>query len=252
MHKQARDLVTGVWSQIASRAYDMPFGRVLVYEEASETRRTVCCTSLAGTTKGRVLPAICAALEARPASVAFHFDGAAGDDFAAFREELRGNGFRRSRQLVWLSLQDRAAVFSGRAVSRDVGKISVAMPHAFMKAVRNIPAKRLIDAIMEGRTENGEIGWFVMKDPAGELAGCGAYDARGGLGYLHDLYVRGNLRRSGRGREILRALVEDLEAHGVRQAIALQDKDNAVSGTVLARLGFRPCAASEVWRYRYR
>ncbi len=86
--------------------------------------------------------------------------------------------------------------------------------------------------------------WLVATDPTGVLGYAAYSQFRMRTGYRHaaenSIYVRQDVRGQGVGKQLVGQLLEEAEARGFRQMIAvIGDSENAGSVGVHASLGFR-------------
>ena len=87
---------------------------------------------------------------------------------------------------------------------------------------------------------------LVAVDPAGAVAGYGAYGAfRSFEGYArtaeHSVYVSPDYQRRGIGRSLLRALIDHAKSAGFHVMVAGITADNAASVAMHHEFGFRNC-----------
>lgn len=93
---------------------------------------------------------------------------------------------------------------------------------------------------------DGGYPWLVARDEAGEVLGyayASRFHPREGYRYACEvsIYVRHDSHGQGLGTALIAALIEQCEARGFRQAIAVIAGTEPASVVLHARAGFRPC-----------
>lgn len=64
-------------------------------------------------------------------------------------------------------------------------------------------------------------------------------DLRGPCGYIHDVYVDERVRRSGAGRELVRAAIDWVYSRGMSQVVLMSMSGNEAAQRLFASVGFR-------------
>lgn len=64
-------------------------------------------------------------------------------------------------------------------------------------------------------------------------------DLRGPCGYIHDVYVDERVRRSGAGRELVRAAIAWVYSRGMSQIVLMSMSGNEAAQRLFASVGFR-------------
>ncbi len=65
-------------------------------------------------------------------------------------------------------------------------------------------------------------------------------DLRGPCGFIHDVFVRGDVRHQGAGRALLDAAVAWIRSRGMTQVVLWSKSRNEVAQRLFAGIGFRP------------
>jgi len=71
------------------------------------------------------------------------------------------------------------------------------------------------------------------------LEGTSWRDLRGPCGFVHDVYVAEEARQRGIGRDLVRAAMEWIRSHGMRQVVLWSKTRNTSAQRLFATLGFR-------------
>jgi len=83
--------------------------------------------------------------------------------------------------------------------------------------------------------EPGQIVGYVYAS----LEGTSWRDLRGPCGFVHDVYVAEGARHRGIGRDLVRAAMDWIRSHGMRQVVLWSKTRNASAQRLFASLGFR-------------
>lgn len=109
------------------------------------------------------------------------------------------------------------------------------------------------EAEMRTRMEKvigGGYPWLVARDDDGNVMGyayASRFHPREGYRYSCEtsIYVRSGEQRKGVGTALIKALIGECEARGLRQAFAIIAGTEPASVVLHARAGFRPCGTLE-------
>lgn len=97
---------------------------------------------------------------------------------------------------------------------------------------------------------DGGYPWLVARDDDGLIKGfayASRFHPREGYRYTCEtsIYVRQDCMRQGVGGALMTALIEECEARGYRQALAVIAGTEPASIVLHARMGYRPCGTME-------
>jgi GNAT superfamily N-acetyltransferase len=84
--------------------------------------------------------------------------------------------------------------------------------------------------------ESGEVVGYLFA----AIEGTSWRDLRGPCGFVHDVFVREDVRHKGAGRALLDAAVAWIRARGLSQVVLWSKSRNDVAQRLFAGIGFRP------------
>lgn len=181
--------------------------------------------------------------------VGFSISSSWSGDVNAFKEFIKGSGFRLVSRFNWLSKNIANIEVEPGASGFVIEKTKDV--HSFAEIMRIGFSNDIGDIFLKGAIENIDDtarGYFIAKDfESGKVVGCAAAYYNDGCAYMSCLAVRPEYRRQGVAKDLVKARIQFLKDNDAKYIVTAVNETNQGSMKVQQNAGYIPCEVTEYW-----